>query len=403
MEPPSNIVLQRMRSEVRTAQQSSVVSALAVELQRSELQVLRYMEATAELCRRGQTQLHHEVLEYVQSLHGSLIPLAFIHHRSLDETPLRLRVAFEAEDAGGVSQLAKVYVVENHWSMVLKRAAPLGETWQDSDFLLLTGSWSPSIVASSSSTGTAIAQIMAHCAHPDPLVDTLFTRKYVLNETDEGAANLKAERLNTSSLDNWTSLHWFCTAHKAHTVADKTFLLGKTTLTGVVNALMSVQTAQQVSRLGNALEHLVQHSLVVSPADGLSEEARIYRRNVLEQFVPDKKLAKKHSAVVLLAALLNGDWRNSAVVEHRCSGLACCTSRDETISKLKCALVALLKTLKPVKLCKDNWMEWRKPISLIGLLCFMHQLLPRAFSIAFPEGQASSRVHISVASKRRCS
>ena len=108
-------------------------------------------------------------------------------------------------------------------------------------------------------------------------------------------------------------------------------------------------------------------------------------KNVLTQFAPDRTTQRKRATVALLCSVMNGDWRKSDSVLHLCPGEACCTSKEHTSHKIRVAIQALLRTCKPSKLCKDNWLQWRRPIGLVGLLCFIHRLLPRAFCIAFPK------------------
>ena len=384
-----NVVLEEMKKQVHSAQQTSVIASLATVLGKSHLQVGRYLEATAEICCRAQHDMLDSLLSYVKSMRPYITPLCFVHHQTLDETPLRVRVAFDARDApGGNSQLSKIYVTESQWSMTLK-VAHMDHTKGSEDedmvarYLFIYGAWSPCVVASDRSTATAIAGVINHAPRPPLSVDDLFPSRLKLLERDEAPANIKADRLHGNTLKDWTAMVWHCTSHKCHTVAEKTLALAKPTLSGVVNTLLAMQSSQQLEQLQKALKSVVQSSLVIVPFRDLPPDAVRYRHNILKQFAPDHSTPKKRATVALLCSLLNSDWRKKAV-EHACAGEECCQDLADTAEKICVALVSFLKACKPSKLCKDNWLQWRRPIGIVGLLCHIHRLLPQAFAIAFP-------------------
>ena len=290
----SNCVLDMMKKEIHTAQQSAVIASLSSTLQRSSIQTIRYLEATAELCRRGQEDMLNHLVDYVKSMTSYIHPLCFVWHENLDETPLRLRVPFSDTDApGGVSQLAKVYVRENHWSMVLKTShmdhsstassvsTSSGSEQPQSDparFLLIRGAFSPSMVAAERSTATAIAAVMLRTPQPPAVIDEIFEHKLRLAERDEAPANIKAERLHGNTLNGWTSMAWHCTAHKVHSIADKVLGLDKDTVSGVVNTLLCMQATQHLEQLQEALVRVAQSSLIVVPLQDLPPDVALYRK-----------------------------------------------------------------------------------------------------------------------------
>ena len=352
--------------------------------------------------------LNH-LLEYVKSMRSYIDPVCFVVHDNLDETPLRLRVPFSDGDApGGVSQLAKVYVTEKHWTMVLRTShidhtgssasssLSSGSEQNQSDptrFLLIYGAWSPSVVAADRGTATAIAAVMQRAPQPPAVIEELFPYRLRLAERDEAGANIKAERLHGNTLNGWSSMTWHCTAHKVHSIAEKVLSLDKNTVSGVINTLLSMQTTQHLEQLQEALVRVAQSSLRVVPWRDLAPDVALHRKNVLTQFAPDKKTPRKRATVALLCSLFNGDWRKDNVAEHLCCGEGCCSTLEETSHKIGVAIRALLRTCKPSKLCKDNWLQWRRPIGLVGLLCYIHKLLPRAFSVAFPKRRQPEPPH----------
>ena len=386
-----NRVLEKMLKEVGSAQSFSTVRSLADELGRSEAQVRRYIEATAEVCRAGQAKLLQSVLAYIRSLPEFVKPVCFTHHEALDETPLRIRVAFSDIEGHGVSQLAKIYAVESEWSILLEIVpfqqivASHSSTHDQThrEYLLIHGCWSPRLAAADSSNAYSIASVMRDSPRPPPEVSEMFPLKLRLQEWDEAGANLKAQRLFQSTLPDWHSIEWYCSAHKAHSVAEKVLGLAKPTLTGIIYTLLCLRGAQQLLRLEFALTSLVKASLIIRPMAPLSEATKAYRRAILKQFLPLPSVPKQRGTVLALCSLLNGDWRTNEL-EHYCSGPPCCTSKQDSQDKVISALLATIRCCKPSRLCRDNWLEWRRPINIVALLTYIHAMLPQAFPVAFP-------------------
>ena len=350
------------------------------------------MQATAQMCADGQQTLMTKVLDYVASLEGHAKVLLFLHHNKLDETPLKLRVPFDKDEEGGVNQLSKIFVSESSWSILLRYddAVPIqsAHSHRDKGYLLLTGAFAPQVLATDTATGTCIAAVIEKTAGVplDRLSDTSAAFKIRMAERDEAPANKRADRLIGGILPEWQSLLWYCSAHKGHTVAEKLMQLpiAKESLSGVVQALLSIQPAQHLHRLQMAIEKVVADNLVIVPLTPLSPEAMSARQQLLRLFCPDSATPRKKSAVLLLSCLLNGDWRSSQI-QHRCAGTGCCSDRADSLRKVVLALQMLLRTQKPSSLCRDNWLQWRRPVQLIAILCWIHSLLPRAFPIAFPQ------------------
>ena len=362
-----------MKKEHGTAQQSAVIQKLEEVMQRSETQVIRYLESTAELCFRGQQHLLESVIKWVSSLQGHVVPVCYIQHETLDETPLRVRVSYQQEDTGGVAQIAKIYVAESQWCMLVKDTVP-GE---GDEYCLLHGRFSPRVVSANCSTSSAIAAVMQQTPRATVKAEEVFGRRVRILEQDEGAANPKAARMFASTLQReWSEFTWYCTGHKAHTVSEKVMLLAKPALTGTVNTLLAMQTSQQLGRLELVVDRLVKERLIMSTGKILSEQAVVFRKNILEQFLCDGKSGRKRASMIVLAGLLNGDWRRDDVLEHICSSSECCRSREHACEKISWAIRHVLKTCRGSSLCRDNWLEWRRPISVVGLLLFAHASPP---------------------------
>ena len=146
----------------------------------------------------------------------------------IDETPLRVRVAFGPDEGGGLPQLAKVYVGEAQWCLLVKKITLDGDGPQADQYLLLQSKFSPRILCSDTSTSSAIAAVMQRIPRASQKVYDLFNRRIRVNEQDEGPANAKAHRLFAHCLPKpWSTLTWFCSGHKAHTISDKVISLAK--------------------------------------------------------------------------------------------------------------------------------------------------------------------------------
>ena len=384
----SNVLVQRMMAEVDSAQQTTLISDLCKELNRSFASVARYMEATAEQCYREQQALLKQILQYIETLQPHLRAVIFVHRDALDETPLRLRVSHSAEDRGGVAEIAKVFVMRSSYSMLLKQR-PLQRDLEDKeksaeDYVVIQGAFSASLCAADAATGTAIAQITSRAPGPQDGLDAIFERRVRVVERDENPANMKGDRLFASTLGKWDTLMWMCSAHKTHTVAEKTIALHKTTLSGAINVLLSLSNAQQLSRFQQKLQEVVAQRLVVMPVSTLSREARCYRESVLKQYLPEQHHGKKRALALMVSAWFNGDWRNCRQVQHMCSGPRCCASPQNAIENARYIIARLLRSLRPTRLCRANWQEWRKPLYVLGWLLAMHGLLGDAFRAAFP-------------------
>ena len=108
-----------------------------------------------------------------------------------------------------------------------------------------------------------------------------------------------------------------------------------------------------------------------------------YRACILQRFIPDSSRPKKRGFVLLMATHLNGDWRQGRQIQHFCRP-GCCSSPTESLAKTQYIFKKMLQLLRPGKLCRANWLEWRRPFSIVGLLAFVHHILPSAFPKAFP-------------------
>ena len=346
-----NAVLLKMKQHLGSSRSSSVMGPLASKLGVSDATLLRHMQATAETCFQGQMENVITVCKWAQTLKDDLEAHTLVQWQSYDETPLRLRVSFGGQAS---PQLSKVLVIEQKWVMLFRRRNPDqvdAPTW-----FLLQGSFSPTLRPTDSTAGLTIsAALQSSQMIPDDFVST-FQYHTRVAETDEAPSNAVAERL-TGTLPGASknAIHWRCSAHKAHAIAEKTWQLAVPCLSGSCAAILTIQNSQNLGRLRAALELLIRKRVVILKPQAVSVEAEAHRANIIKTFCPPAKNAKKRATVLLLSAVFNGDWR-SGDIQHICDG--CCNGKATVVAKMSLVVGRLLQSVRPSKLNRGNWLEW---------------------------------------------
>ena len=383
-------VLQCLLQNESTAQCAQAVGELARHMSVSEKTSLRHLEAAAETCARGQAANLEHVTEYILSLQGWVSPLALVIAQKYDETQIRLKVAFHEEEMNeGEVQKARAFVIETSWMAIVRRdrGMDFDEENPASNQILLHGTYSSALRAANNTTAEAIAGILCSAPHPSESVLKAWPRVIRLAEADEAASNTKAERLlKQHYLDqgvNITTMQWACTAHKLHAMADKVWQVMPATMSGICSVLLALQTSSQISLLRDALESLIQdRSQTVSPA-ALSADAVRHRQSLLECYLPPISQPRKRAVVLSLFAVCNGDWRLPRTIQHVCAGERCCSQPRIAAERMVQIIRKMLRSLRPSRLCRANWLEWTTPLIFIALLEKLNFLLQDAFALAF--------------------
>ena len=378
-----------MRRHWNTSKSTAAVQELAGELQQSQRTAGRHLDATAEISLRTQEAHLQQLQKYVWRMQQAHLakPLALFVRIGFDETPMKLRVATE-DDNLGFAQLSKIFAVESSWSLLLEDARDSAQ--DESSLLILQGQFSHSVRASDSTSAESVAAVLQSCPRPTGGIEELFPVKYRSVESDAAPANLKAERLWQKEHDGWEqTLHYECVAHKCHAIAEKTWHLQKETLSGVTHTLLSLQGGQQMEMVLTALDRVVEQRCTRIISQGLTPAAMQHRKTMLDLFLPPRRHSRQRSVVVAACCVANGDWRKQNVLEHLC-GPTCCQSDEEAVLKMKVALRDLIKTLRPNRLCRGNWLEWSKPMAFIGILS-MHNLLQVLLTAAFSSRLSSEQ------------
>ena len=369
----------------RKANLSRAFQAVADTLRCGTKKAKRMAEAVAETSLRAQAKTLQETLSYGKAMQqaGTLQVLLFLWRTSYDETPLRCCVAFKDDEASHLhTEIAKVYVQENSWSLLLKTLRPPQASQGQcgaSEYLHLQGHLSPMLQCADGMTGEAVAGILRSTqsrflpADFDAAKDALLSVR--LSETDEAGSNLRGERLLCGASPSWSLLHFMCCCHKLHACAERTWALQPQVLQGVVRMLLALQQSSQWSRVRSVALELVDR-MGRRQRKHLSDKALRYRQSVMQTWFLPPNFPRKRAALLVASALLfNGDWLDESILAHNCPGEHCCPDQGATLKKMKAMLLRLLKFLRPNVLCRCNWANWSIPMSFVGLLWHMHGLL----------------------------
>ena len=366
-----------------TAQTSRAVSELAQALGCRIATARKYLAATAEQLARAQADHLHNTCLYAASLTsvGSFRSLCFIEFQAYDESPLRVRVNWDGS-ARAPNQVAKVFVALTQWALVLQKTAS-SIAAEEPEFLVLHGVLSPAVRAADSTSARGVAAVIANTPRPANVAKEFLEGAWVIRvaESDGLAANAKAERLLFRAEQN-THLHIECMAHRVHSIADRVWELDKATLSGVVHCLLTMRSSGQMLALEKALVHVLEQRLVIDQSsERMTDDAMHFRRGVLQCFLPQPRSPRKRTVCLLLAGMLNADWRVTSRITHQCQQ-GCCNNKEESLSKIKDLLHRVMRSLRPSRLCRANWQEWHKPMCVLGLLGSMHNLLAEAFELS---------------------
>ena len=243
-------------------------------------------------------------------------------------------------------------------------------------FFLVRGDYSPAIRLSENATADTIAAVLRNTTSLGSPRPANFERHVVVVESDECPANTRAlEILRTPGR---SFLHAFCAAHKAHAVANKSWLDHQELHAGLVKTLKVLKGPGVFPRFCDNLLGVLDHAelLVQRP---LGSAAIAHRQKVMQTFCPPLSQKPKSAAVIrtLALTLWNGDWQ-SPIISHHCPGLHCCESHEVMVTKLKLWLPKLLKALRLSTFESGNWSAWQQSLYLLGFLSQCHDMLRKA-------------------------
>ena len=382
LEPQKNPVVECLRLNKANAKSAMAVEDLAAQLEVSAKTALRYLAPTAQSCLQSQISAFERVCDYANSLieNGTVEAVALLEFQAYDETPMRLRVEFPGSAPGMGTQLTKIFAVSTQWALLIRKAG----SFKAKDYTLLHGHFAVSLRAADSNSAAAVTALLQSCPRPLEIARSRVKMPLSLRiaESDSAPSNVKAERLVSLLSPDDICLHLLCAAHRAHNIADRCWELQSGTLSGIIHSLLCLEPAAHMHKLESAMMQLVDERLIVKqhtcalPADALA-----YRASIISLYVPSEQYPRKRTTCLILACLLNADWRRKALV-HRCSE-GCCPSEVESKAKIKCALCRAVRCLRPSRLCKANWQEWSRPMNFVGYLGGIHCLLRDSFERIF--------------------
>ena len=343
------------------------------------------LSAAAENAARGQEQLWGQVADYFKSLGSSFIPVACLEHVLYDETEITARVTHN-EVEGGDREVAKVYVAQTAWCVILQRKLEPSERPQPADFICLRGALSPALRAGAGTSTAAILDVLKTLWVPAPGQTQPFKYHCRLVETDSLAGLILAEKIFSDDRPSVGLLHIRCIAHRVHKSAERVWEFFPELLTGITRACLVLTGPTAMARLRKACKHVItaDHLRIFAGRPVLSDTARQFRESVWEHFAPPMQQPRRRALLrSILDNLLNGDLRNPAI-EHFCFG-NCCQNGAETLAKMKRYLPKILGVLRPGVFCRRDWKDWRSSLKLFGMGLGCHNILRRSFEVAFSQ------------------
>ena len=341
------------------------------------------LSAAAENATRGQEQLWGQVSEYFKSLGSSFLPVAFLEHTLYDETEVTARVT-HSELEGSDREIAKVYVVQTSWCVVVQRKSDNPLLAQPADFICLRGHLSPVLRAGGGTSASAIVDVLKSVWVPSQSSSETFKYNCRLAETDSAPALILAEKVFSESRPHVNLLHIRCIAHRVHKSAERVWAYFPELLTGITRACMVLTGPRAMAKLRKAASHFLKAGTIrIHPGKPvLSDAAQQFRQSLWELFAPPVQQPRRRALLrSILDHLLNGDLRNP-VMEHFCFG-RCCQGADDTLSKFKRYIPKILSILRPGIFCRRDWKDWHSSLRMFGMGLGCHNILRHSFEAAF--------------------
>eukprot|EP00971_Amphidinium_carterae_P032126 632497-Amphidinium_carterae.1 len=368
------------------------VEDLAAECNRSRRQFVRDIQAVAEASLEYQEEFLQHVVDYCRlkelDVHAGFKVMLVIHHIKYDETPMHIRGNYsEGEELH--AHVGKVFVLQEEYTFLVRQevAQGMGHT-----YTTLKGAFSPQMRLLQNGTGDSIAAFLNASMVVPNHVAGIGQRHVRIVETDECAANLRAEKIMASTeKGELKKCHIICSGHKAHQIASRCWDSFPHLHAGLVKALSFLKQPGVFQQFQDEfLKCCESPDFIMIKMGPLDESAVEYRQQVLRLFCPAAHQSPRAHAIVhhVSSKLLNGDWRCAGCVHHHCSPL-CCQSYADTVQKLKKAIPRLLKALRVIKLESSNWQEWPTHLFFTGFLTSAHNLFKKVFMQAFGTGIAA--------------
>eukprot|EP00971_Amphidinium_carterae_P350436 6491541-Amphidinium_carterae.1 len=284
---------------------------MAIDMQCSRKTARRAVALVAMKTLEAQRGCLEKFLDYVEAMKLSKRVEAslFCTWWRYDETPLKLRPMQATDMLTTEAQALKVFVVEAEWRALL-RCSTTDKHAQDN--LLVCGSFSPRIVPAQNGTAETIIEVLNKASSVPERAHKLFDNAWRCVETDACPANLRAEKGKALEERAVPTLHLHCCAHKAHTVAAKTWDLPPydEMKTGILQTMKVLKSPGSFISFSKAAVRVALDRLQLVRNPGV--EADAWRHATLGAFAPSPSTSARGAAIVhvLTQKLFNGDWRD---------------------------------------------------------------------------------------------
>eukprot|EP00971_Amphidinium_carterae_P054376 1071400-Amphidinium_carterae.1 len=365
------------------------MSAAGAALHMTQTNARTRLSAAAESAVRCQTAVVEAVARYCQLMqHHDVRPIAFFEHVSYDATPFELRVRRPGASTAE-STKTKVYAIESDWCALLQTSsgtlsgATTPEDAPDSPpkYLLLRGGFSVRLRALEQHDCYAVAQMLASTSILSRELESPFRHLFRVAESDEGAENLKAERVllaGRSALWQKGAFHVICAAHKAHTASEKTWTYSQAIISGMIHVSKISYDAAFMKAVHNTMEVEIKKRLVIIYSSAMPAEARHFREHAFQTLLPPTSTPKQRILIEQMGKLLNGNWLNTGVLEHRCNS-QCCKSAEETEAKMLQVLPAAFMSQRPRMFQRNDWAGWHMQMNWFIKACCVHSFMQDVF------------------------
>ena len=198
-----------------------------------------------------------------------------------------------------------------------------------------------------------------------------FKRKQRLAITDgDGAVALALRAISKAT--GIVNYHSVCDIHKNANGTTRVMApVDDSTISKLIHLAKSLQSANAMKMFRDCLRKLVSERLEYTRCK--PRMADLERTIALmDLYLPATSNTNKMKRSILLT-MLNGDWFEMGVVQHRCQG--CCASKEACIEKLVSFVVTVFAGAAPGVWPRSRWTGSRESINWVLLLASCHGLL----------------------------
>eukprot|EP00971_Amphidinium_carterae_P188011 3731835-Amphidinium_carterae.5 len=346
--------------------------------------------AAAESAMRAQTAVVEAVARYCHLMQDHNVqPIAFFEHVSYDATPFELRVRRPGQSRAE-STKTKIYAIESDWCALLQtstgalsRVAVADLPDVQAKHLLVRGGLSLRLRVLEQHDCHAVAQLLASTSILSQELESPFKHLFRVAESDEGAENMKAERIllgGRSALWQKGAFHVICAAHKAHTGSEKTWTYSQAIVSGMIHVSKISYDTAFIKAVHDTMTVEIKKRLLIIYSSAMPAEAQHFREYAFQTFLPPKSAPKQRTLIEQMGKLLNGNWLKIGVLEHRCSA-QCCKSAEETEAKMLQVLPAAFMSLRPRMFQRNNWADWHTQMDWFLRACCVHSFMKDVYSL----------------------